>query len=148
MSSRTMTRVFIPLSLALNVFLVFVVVASLDRGRDGPPPPPPPLAMIERMAEHLPPGDAAILRKALAAHESAMKESDTVLRSVPNRVRAALEATPFDADALRAAFAEGRTARGRMDDVFETVFVEAVSRMSDAGRAALGAWEPPPPPRP
>ena len=147
MSSRMMTRVFIPLSLALNVFLVFVVATSLDRGRDGPPPPPP-LAMIERMAGHLPPADAAILRKALAAHESAMKESDVALRSVPNRVRAALEATPFDADALRAAFAEGRTARGRMDDVFETVFVEAVSHMSDAGRAALGAWEPPPPPRP
>ena len=148
MAAKLSTRVLMPLSLALNVFLVIVLVMTLDGDHKGPPPPPP-MAMIERMADMLSPADAAILREALAGQEPILKADEASMREVPDRIRAALEAQPFVADALRAAFAEGRKARERMDNALEQALIEAVSRMSKQGRAALGAIEPSPPsPRP
>lgn len=137
-------RFLFPAALALNAFLAVVLVMVLTR--DGPPPPPPsPGAMAERMADGLPAADAAILREAFAAHAPDMGEVDADMRNMHDRIRAILLAPEFDEAALRAVFADGRAARGRMDSSFEAAFIDAVKRISAEGRRKLSRWEPPPP---
>ena len=99
------------------------------------------------MAEGLSADDAAILRDSFATHAPDMVAIDTVMRNMHGRIKEVLSAPAFDEAALRAVFADGRAARGRMDDAFEAAFIDAVKRISADGRKKLSTWEPPRPPK-
>lgn len=164
----TLPRWLLPVSILINLFLAGAVVALALPMLSGPPPRPPfgahgptgpggprgpdgpdrpgkphgPLAMVERMAESLPPADAAILREAVASRSEAMQAADKEMRSFPDRLRDALDNEPFQIDVLKSVFTEGRAARMAMEDALSTSIVEATQRMSAEGRHRLADWRP------
>ncbi|SEH54492.1 periplasmic heavy metal sensor [Magnetospirillum fulvum] len=137
------TKWVLTASLALNVFLATVLVVVYSPHR----PPLPDVARIaERIAETLPAADAAILREIVALRAPEIDLSNHVARSVPDRVRAELGKEEFDPNALRPLFAEFAASHQRMDEALAGLVIEAATRMSPEGRAALARWRPPPPP--
>lgn len=155
----TLPRWVLPASLLLNVFFAGVIVALALPMLFGPPPRPPhgphdPLAMADRMAETLPPADAAILRAAFAQQTDALRAAHRQMESFPDRVRDALDAEPFRIDALAAVFADGRATRVAIEDAISASILDAAATMSPDGRHRLADWRPggpgrlPPPPGP
>lgn len=157
-------RWLLPASFALNVFLGVALAAHAFRPGFGPPPPPPkPDKLMERIAETLPPADAAILRSAFEQQRSRLDRFRDHRDDFPDRIRAALQADHFDAETLRRLLAEGRIRRDEFETALETLLVDAASVMSPEGRRKLADWRPlgrppgpppgpppggPPPPRP
>lgn len=158
----TLPRWLLPVSILVNMFLVGAVVALALPMLSGPLPHPPfgsrgpggpdgpegpgrshgPLAMAERMADSLPPADAAILREAIAARAEAMRAADKEMRAFPDRLREALDSEPFQTDALKTVFTAGRDARVAMDDALSAAIADAAARMSADGRHSLADWRP------
>jgi len=130
-------------SLALNVFLGTVLVVHRP-----PPPngPPSPARIAEKIAETLPPADAAALREAVARHQAEIEAGFRIFHATPDRVRAALADPAFDPEALRPIFEEGRAGHDRTDQAIADLVIEATRAMSAEGRATLARWRPPPPP--
>ncbi|MBI5163593.1 MAG: periplasmic heavy metal sensor [Magnetospirillum sp.] len=141
-------RWVLPASFALNLFLAGMVASRLLAPDFPPPPPPPPERMVAEIAATLPAADGAILRQVFAAHAAALEEGHRQRHRTPERVRAVLAADPFDAAALRAAFAEGRAAFTAQDRALEAAIVDAAEKMSTDGRHRLAEWAPPRSPRP
>lgn len=137
------TKWVLTASLALNVFLATVLVVVYRPHR----PPPLDVAQIaERIAETLPAADAAILREIVAVRAPEIDRSRRLSRSLPDRVRAVLAKEEFDPEALRPVFADIAAAHQRMDEALAALVIEAATRMSPEGRAAIARWRPPPPP--
>lgn len=130
-------------SLALNVFLATVLVVVY---RPQHPPPPDIADIAERIAETLPPADAVILREIVAARAPAIESGKHSLRGFPDRVRAVLGKEDFDPEALRPLFSDFIAVHQRMDEAVAALVIEAATRMSPQGRAAISRWRPPPPP--
>ena len=138
-------RWFLPLSLALNVFLATVVVMHQHRFR---PEPPNPAQVAERIAATLPPADGAILLAVFSTHAATFERSHQMRHSVPARIRAVLAKPVLDLEALRAVFDDNRAASIMMEDALAATIIETASRISDEGRTKLAQWEPPHPPGP
>jgi len=137
------TKWVLTASLALNVFLATVLVVVYRPHR---PPPPDVTQIAERIAETLPAADAAILREIVALRAPEIDRVNRLSRSMPDRVRAVLGKEEFDPNALRPLFAEIAAAHQRMDEALAGLVIEAATRMSPEGRAAIARWRPPPPP--
>jgi uncharacterized membrane protein len=120
-------------SLGLNMFFAGLTISHLR-----PPPPFDPLHMLSRLADQLPPTDAAILRQVLDSKAAEMREDEAHFRSFPQRLDAALLAEPFDPAALAAVFADGRGQESAMS----AVMIEAATRMSPEGRHRLAMARP------
>ncbi|OAN52283.1 hypothetical protein A6A04_00895 [Paramagnetospirillum marisnigri] len=135
----------LPLSLALNVFLA-TVIALHPRPPHRPGPPPPPIEIARQIAASLPPADGAILLEVFAAHAETFQRSHDIQHEAPERIKAALAAREFSADALRAAFDVNRAGRQLIDEALAATLIETASRMSPEGRAKLAQWRPPGPP--
>ena len=142
-----LTRWLLPASFALNVFLGAALLVHALRPDFGPPPPPPPPGkLVEKIAATLPPADAEILRQAFATlpeREGRPRGPEEFHR----RLREALLAPNFDAEALRHSLAEGRAERDRFDLALEHALITAATAMSVEGRRKLADWRPPGPPR-
>lgn len=120
-------------SLGVNMFL-----AGLALSRLRPPPPINPMRMVDHIADQLPPADAAILREAVETRRVGMMEEELKMRTFPERLRAALQAEPFDPSAFAAVFGEGC----RRDSDFGSAMVEAAQKMSPEGRHRWAAVRP------
>ena len=130
-------------SLALNLFFIAFAIALAVR----PPAPAPAwdrdvFVRVERIAETLPAADAAILRAQIAANRGGIEAAQAKHRSAQDIIRETLRAEPFDAEALRAAMANTRTARQAFDQTIQSVFAGSAAQMSQAGRQALADWPP------
>jgi len=137
------TKWVLTASLALNVFLGTVLVVVYNPHH----PPPPGIAQIaERIAETLPPADAVILREIVAVRAPAIESGNRMMRGFPDRVRAVLGKENFDPEALRPLFSDFVAVHQQMDEALAALVIEAASRMSPEGRAALSRWRPPRPP--
>jgi uncharacterized membrane protein len=129
-------------SLALNLFFVGVALAMAIRA------PAPSywdrdvFVRVERLAAALPPADADILRDRIKTNRETIGSAQTKYRSAQNTIRQALRREPFDAEAMRAAMAETRTARQTYDQAIQGVYADAAAQMSSAGRNALADWPP------
>ncbi|WP_162136936.1 periplasmic heavy metal sensor [Magnetospirillum molischianum] len=139
------TKWVLTASLALNVFLGTVLVVVY---RPNHPPPPGITEIAERIAVTLPSADAAILREVVAVRAPEIESGHRTLRAFPDQVRAVLGMSDFEPGALRQLFTEFSAARQRMDDALAALVIEAATRMSHEGRAAISRWNPPPPPPP
>jgi len=130
-------------SLALNLFLVGAWAAlawrhySWDRHR-----PWNPATRIERLAAALPPGDADKLRGQFRARQGNIEAAITSYRQAQRATHEALRAEPFNLDALRAAMAEARSARGKLDEALQDVIATAGAAMTPEGRRSLADWTP------
>ena len=134
----------LPLSLALNVFLVTVVVMRLPLNHR--PGPPDPQEIAQHIAATLPPADGAILVAVVKAHTAEFERSQAARHAVPGKIKTVLEQPQLDLAALRAVFAENRDASIAIDEALAAIFEEVVSRISPEGRAKLAQWQPPRPP--
>jgi uncharacterized membrane protein len=133
----------LPASLALNVFLGTVIVMHPRPPRHGPHDPG---SLADKIAEALPPADAAILRQAVAAHVRQLMDGDRAQHQTPEVVKALLAAPTLDEAALRDTLAAHHAARQAMDEALAAIITETVTRISPEGRAALAKWRPPGPP--
>lgn len=134
------TRIFLVVSLALNLFLAGVMVAWHMR----PPPPPPPGPwfdrMIQRMAADLPPADRDILQSAYQVRKGELDRMDKDVQAARERVSAAMRAQPYDPAALEQAMAAARDAREPAVETVEQAVADAAARMSPEGRIKLADW--------
>jgi len=134
------TRVFLALSLALNLFLAGMMIAWHMR----PPPPPPPgpwfERMIQRMSAALPPADRDILQTSYQARKGELDRMDKDVQAARERVGAAMRAQPYDPVALEQAMAEARDVREPVVETIEQAVAEAASKMSPEGRMKLADW--------
>ncbi len=124
----------LPLSLAVNVFLVAVIAVHLWHR---PPGPPGPHHLADEIARFLPPGDADTLRTAFASEPVLQRDPGPAMRSNMARVREALRADPFDPAALAAALEEGHEDRDAGDRAVGRALLKAAIAMSPEGRRVL-----------
>jgi uncharacterized membrane protein len=131
------------ISLALNLFFVGAWAAlawrhyAWERHR-----PWTPAVRIERLAEALPAADAEKLRAQFRASQSNIDAAVGSFRQAQRAMREALRADPFDAAALRAAMAQARSARSRLDEALQDVIATAGATMTPEGRRSLADWTP------
>jgi uncharacterized membrane protein len=147
MSPRRISRWLLPVSLSLNVFLAVAMAVQLTSSPGfGPPPPRPrPDRIAEEIAATMTPADGDILREVFASHAPQLARGPESFHALQDRIRQVMTAPTFDAEALRAVFAEGRQGRTAMDDAVEASLIEAATRLSPEGRRKLGEWRPGPP---
>jgi uncharacterized membrane protein len=130
-------------SLALNLFFIGAWAALAWRHyhweRHGPWNP---ATRIERLASALPSGDAEKLRNEFRAHQGNIETAITTYRQAQRHTRETLRAEPFNAEALRAAMAEARTARSKLDEALQDVIATAGAAMTPEGRRSLADWTP------
>ena len=130
-------------SLALNLFFLGAWAAfawrhfAWERHR-----PWSPATRIERLAAALPAGDAEKLRSEFHTHQGNIEAAIASFRQAQHAMREALRAEPFNADALRAAMAEARSARGKLDEALQDVIASAGAAMTPEGRRSLADWTP------
>ncbi|MFZ1920608.1 MAG: periplasmic heavy metal sensor [Xanthobacteraceae bacterium] len=133
-------------SLALNLFFVGAAGAVAIRYSG-----PEPLATVARIdhslagridhiAAKLPPGDGELLRGQLRSEAIKVAAAQADLRLAQEDVRKSLRAQPFDADAMRAAMAESRTAHDNADRIIHDVIAATAAKMSVVGRVKLADW--------
>jgi uncharacterized membrane protein len=133
-------------SLALN--LIFVGAVGAVALRYSSPVPLATVARIDhglvsrfnRIAAVLPAPDAQIMRAQLNSEAQKVASAQADLRLSQDDLRKSLRAEPFDADAMRAAMAENRTARENFDEVLHEMIAAAAAQMSIVGRTKLAEW--------
>jgi uncharacterized membrane protein len=138
--SRSPSRWLLLVSLALNLFFIGIAGSTLARHWLAKPVDRSDAARFERIAATLPATDADRLRAQFAAQRTAIEAGRQAIGQKQERIRTALRAEPFDADALRAAMAESRAARETFYQVLQGVISTAASDMSPAGRSKLADW--------
>lgn len=134
------TRIFLAVSLALNLFLGGMMIAWHMR-----PPPPPPSGpwferMIQRMSADLPPADRDILQASYRARKGELDRMDKDVQAARERVGAAMRAQPYDPAALEQAMAAARDVREPVVETVEQAVAEAARKMSPEGRQKLSDW--------
>jgi uncharacterized membrane protein len=133
-------------SVALNLFFVgaagavalryssevpLATVARIDHGL---------AARLNRIAATLPPADAQIMRAQLRIEAQKVAGAQADLRLSQDDIRKSLRAEPYDANAMRLAMAENRTARDNFDQVLQDMIAAAAAKMSIVGRNKLADW--------
>ena len=95
---------------------------------------------LDRIAANLPPADAELLRAQLRDEAVKVAAAQADLRLAQEDVRNSLRAQPFDADAMRTAMAQSRTAHDNFDQVLHDTIAAAAAKMSVVGRTKLADW--------
>lgn len=141
--SRRTSRVLLLVSLALNLFFIGAAVAlawrhyAWDRREAWTPG-----ARVERLAASLPSADADKLRAAFRTHMPAIESARGAYRAAHERLRESLRAEPYNADDVRAAMADIRGARGKLDEALQETILSASAQMGPDSRRALADWTP------
>jgi uncharacterized membrane protein len=133
MNRRTL---LLGLSLALNVFLLALVGTHLVHAT-APPAAALPQSPIDRMAAALSPDDAARFRAAVAARRPDFQPARDAVSAAHLAVAAAIGRVPYDADAMRSALQQWQASWRAFTARFDQAFLQAVSVLSDDGRARL-----------
>lgn len=138
LKARPPVRLLLLLSLGLNVMLgAFAARVALE-----PPHPPVPLLLFQRMAADLPDADAEILRTVVADHRTRLAALGRPPTNAHVAIAEALRAEPFDPAALDAALTNLHAGFENSHAAIGDVLVEAATRMSPEGRAALATFRP------
>lgn len=131
-------RIFLAVSIALNLFLAGMMIAW--QMRPSPPPGPWFERMIQRMSADLPPADRDILLSSYETRRQELDRMDKEAQAAREKVRAAMRAQPYDPAALEAAMAAARDVREPVIKTVEQAIVEAAAKMSPEGRTKLADW--------
>jgi len=125
-------------SIALNVFLVALIVAHLVGHRHGEKRVRPTMR-IDSLAATLPPADGDKLRAALQARKDIGAAIDD-LRAAQDKVRAILRAEPFDEAALRQAMTEVQARHRVVESAIHDLIAGVAGQLSPEGRAKIAEW--------
>jgi uncharacterized membrane protein len=142
MSSSGSSRWLLLGSLALNLFFVGIALAFFIRSPAPQTWDRDVFVRVERIAATLPPADAGLLRKEIAANREAIEDAQTKYRSAQDAIRETLRHDPFDPAEMRAAMTKTRTTRQNFDQTIQGVFAGLAGELSPAGRRALADWPP------
>lgn len=136
MGQRIGLRTLALASLALNLFLGAMLVATM---RNPPPPPyrPMPDRFVEHVAADLSDADAATLRAAFEPLRPRYDALSQEYREAGQRVRGLLQADPVDFDSLRAATSAARAKRRQIGELTEETVLSVLPALSPAGRLRL-----------
>jgi uncharacterized membrane protein len=130
-------------SLALNLFFIGIGVAMAIRPAPAPTSwDPDVFVRMERIAGTLPAGDAAILRAQIDADRSTLTAAQSAWQGARFTIREVLRQEPFDPAALREAMTRTRADRQSYDQILQSLFAQAATKMSHEGRLALANWPP------
>jgi hypothetical protein len=80
------------------------------------------------------------MRAQLRADAEKVAAAQADLRLSQEAVRRSLRAEPFDAEAMRVAMTQNRSARENFDQVLHDMIAAAASGMSPVGRNKLADW--------
>jgi len=142
------SRWILLVSLALNLFFIGATGALVtrhylaDRAVSKAPTDRSVAARVERLAATLPSRDAEILRGEYRANATTVDASRAAYHQAQDEVRQVLRAEPFEADAMRAAMGQTRSARQVFDQLLQDMIASAAAKMSAAGRNKLADWPP------
>jgi uncharacterized membrane protein len=125
-------------SIALNVFLVALIVAHLVGHIHGEKRLRPTMR-IDSLAATLPPADGDKLRAALQARKDIAAAIDD-FHAAQDKVRAALRAQPFDEAALRQAMAEVQARHRTVELAIHDLIAGVAGQLSPEGRAKIAEW--------
>jgi len=95
---------------------------------------------LNRIAASLPAADAQIMLMQLRSDAEKVASAQADLRLSQDGVRKSLRAEPFDAEAMRAAMEQNRTAHENFDEVLHDMIASAATKMSVVGRTKLADW--------
>ena len=143
--TRGSSRTLLLGSLALNLFFIGVAVALAVRPTPAPPVStwdPDVFVRMERIAQTLPPSDAALLREQVNTDRVTLAAAQNAWQRDRDTIREVLRQDPFDPGALRSTMTRTRADRQNYDQILQNLFAEAAARMSAQGRLALANWPP------
>jgi uncharacterized membrane protein len=134
---RTLT-----LSLALNLFLLGAVTAGVVTRYTWPPPPSPAhggpfLPSPRELRAVLSPGDREVLDDVFKAHRGEFRPMIDTLMESRRQAAAALQAEPFDPQALSAAFDAVDMRDQTVTKQAQAVMVELAGKLGPDGRKAI-----------
>ena len=126
------------LSVALNVFLVFLVASHVWRHRQYERQDKLE-RFFARVDSELSKEDARKFEAAFGPHLQELTGEELELKRARQRVFDALSAEPFDSEAFRRAVEDARGRRAAFENQFLKSFIEAAQRISPDGRRRLPA---------
>jgi hypothetical protein len=124
-------------SLFLNVVLGSYVAVQALVAQPQRSPPRGPQQMVARLAERLPPSDAAILREAYLAREAEIVAAEMAGQRARARITEILGRPELDVEALRTASKEMRAQRNRIGELISETLNEAMQRIAPEARQKL-----------
>ncbi|MBN8875444.1 MAG: periplasmic heavy metal sensor [Rhodospirillales bacterium] len=95
---------------------------------------------IDQVSSKLSPEDARILRSAFMSHSGELATLQRQWLLAVEETRRDIGAQPFDAAKFKADLQAVREARSRISPVIEALLLEAIPRMSEAGRQAISRY--------
>ena len=140
------SRRFMLFSVALNLFLIGVGATMFARSYFAPPSVTTVTidrsarARIERIAETLPPADAAIMRAAYRDNAATLDAARAATDAGVARIKASFRAEPYDIEATRAATAETRAKFMQFLALVHDAMAQAAGKMSPEGRERLAEY--------
>ena len=117
-------------SLFLNVVLGSYVAVQALVALPQRPPPRGPQQIIARLADRLPPSDAAILREAYLAREAEILAAEMAGQRARARMTEILGRPELDIDALRTASRDMRAQRNRIGELVSEAITETMQHIS------------------
>lgn len=123
-------------SLALNVLIIGLVVGAGFKGRKVSDRLQT-LAFQGPMIRALPDAQRDMLKKSFRKKAGDTSGRRQASREVRQELKSAISAVPFDAQVLRDVFVKQREIRNGFIDANDEVWIEIISGMSDAERAAF-----------
>jgi hypothetical protein len=127
---------WLPLSVALNLVLIGVVLGWASRNHT----PPPRQALVTWQREllpSLPPPDAAIVSGATDSIAAEQAAGDTRVHQAYLRMRQILAVSPLDTAAMLDTFESIRAARDAQQTAVDKSFFNELSSLSPEGRAIV-----------
>jgi len=124
-------------SLFLNVVLASYVAVQALVALPQRSPPRGPQQIIARLADRLPPSDAAILREAYLSKEAEILAAEMAGQRARARMTEILGRPELDIDALRAASRDMRAQRNRIGELISEVLDETMQRIAPEARQKL-----------
>jgi len=134
----SLTRMILPFSIILNIFLVAVIAGHMIRQHSGDQEAQPILARaLANVQKNLPPEDAAAFTKVMRTNAPQFTKAALDLAHARGELEKQIAAEPFDTNATSEALDAWKNAWIAFLKNFKGSLLEALDRLSPEGRRKL-----------